>query len=326
MAGTSSENSRGLELKVGLFVLVGLAILAYMVVQFGRFGIGIKKSYPLVVELPNAAGLIKNSKVLMAGATVGSVIDDPKVLAHARGVTVTITIYEPTQVARNARIIVGSSGLLGDRYVDIVPQREDEGGYFQSGETVHGIRTQGIEDLQREGGLLVDDLRGAVNTLNKTLTRVDQELLKAETFKDLQAALANLRVTSENFRQSSEKLSGVIADAHGVVTKAGEAMGGVKDTLGTARETLTTAKAAASDVRGAIGDVRKLLGSVKGVTDQATHGDGLLPTLISDKQLSQDVSALVSNLRRNGILFYKDRPAPAPAATPAATRASSSRD
>lgn len=314
----SSESGRGVEFRVGLFVLLGLVILGYMVVQFGRFGIGIKKSYPLTVELPNASGLIKNSKVLLSGALVGSVIDDPKVLDHARGVSVTIIVYEQIKVARNASIVVGSSGLLGDRFVDIIPKREDEGGYYQPKETVRGVRAQGMEEIQREGGALVGDLRNTAATLNKTINRVNDELLKEQTFKDLQAAMANLRVTTENFKATSEKLSGVIEDARGVITKAGDAVGGARETLGTANK-------AAEDVRGAIGDARKVLGSVKGVTEQAVHGDGLLPTLISDKQLSENVSALMSNLRRNGILFYKDRPAPAPdpaSPTPASSPAS----
>ena len=301
---TSSEKSKTFEFRVGAFVLFGLVILATMVVTFGRFGIGLKNSYPLTLELPNANGLIKNSKVLMAGALVGSVIDEPKVLDRARGVSVTIIVYHPIKVARNARIVVGSSGLLGDRYVDIMAQPRDEGGYYQAGDTVQGKRADGMEEIQKEGGLLVGDLRDTVATLHKTIERVDRELLKEQTFRDLQAAMANLRTTTENFRATSEKLSGVVEDAHGVMAKAGEAVGGAKDTL-------ATAKSAAEDVRGAIGDARKVIAGVKGVTDQAIHGDGLLPTLISDKTLSDNVGALVGNLRRSGILFYKDRPAPA---------------
>ena len=198
----------------------------------------------------------------MSGALVGSVIDDPKVLDHARGVSVTIIVYEPIKVAHNASVVVGSSGLLGDRFVDIIPKRDDEGGYYQAGDTVQGTRAQGMEELQREGGLLVGDLRDTVATLHKTVTRIDEELLKEQTFKDLQAALANLRVTTENFRATSEKLSGVIDDAHGVVTKAGDAMGGAKDTLG-------TAKAAAEDVRG--GDWRRAQGARIG---QRRHRSG----------------------------------------------------
>ena len=314
---TSSENSgHTLELRVGLFVLVGLAIIGYMVVVLGRFGNGVKPSYTLTVELPNASGLLKNSKVLMAGAQVGSVVAGPDLLDHARGVAVKLRIQEPAHIARNAQVVVGSSGLMGDRFVDVLPAAQDEGGYYGPGEIVHGTRAQGMDDLTAKGGQLVDDLRAAVANLNGTITRLNTEMLKPETFKNLQDSMANLSVTTNNFKAASEKLGGVLDDAHGVVTRAHAAMDGAKDTL-------ASAKAAADDVRGAIGDTRKVLGTVRTAADQAVHGPGLMGTLISNKELSDNMAALVSNLRRSGVLFYKDRaaassaePSPTPAATP----------
>ncbi len=80
-----ASESTTLELRVGLFMLVGLAIIGYMVVVLGRFGNGVKPSYTLTVELPNASGLLKNSKVLLSGAQVGSVVDGPNLLDHAAG-------------------------------------------------------------------------------------------------------------------------------------------------------------------------------------------------------------------------------------------------
>ena len=91
----ATENT-ALELRVGLFVLVGLAIIGYMVVVLGRFGSGVKPSYTLTIELPNASGLLKNSKVLMAGAQIGSVVDGPNLLDHARGVEVKVRLQQPT--------------------------------------------------------------------------------------------------------------------------------------------------------------------------------------------------------------------------------------
>ncbi len=83
-----------------------------------------------------------------------------------------------------------------------------------------------------------------------------------------------------------------------------------------AKDTLASAKAAADDVRGAIGDTRKVLGTVRTAADQAVHGPGLMGTLISNKELSDNMAALVSNLRRSGVLFYKDRAAAAPESAP----------
>ncbi len=298
-----ATQSTTLELRVGLFMLVGLAIIAYMVVVLGRFGNGVKPSYTLTVELPNASGLLKNSKVLLSGAQVGSVVDGPNLLDHARGVAVVIRVQQPTRIAHNARIVVGSSGLMGDRYVDVVPPAQDEGGYYGPGDTVQGTRAEGMDDLQRKGGQLVDDLRAAVANLNGTITRLNTELLKPEMFKNFQDSAANLSATTNNFKGASEKMGGVLDDARSVVTKAATAVDGAKDTL-------TSAKAAADDMRGAIGDTRKVLGTVRTAADQAVHGPGLLGTLISNKELSDNTAALVSNLRRSGVLFYKDRAAP----------------
>ena len=134
MAASSSESST-LEFRVGLFVLVGLAIIGYMVVVLGRFSNGVKPSYALTVELPNASGLLKNSKVLMAGAPGRQRRGraGPARPCARRGGQ--LRIVEPTRIARNARVVVGSSGLMGDRFVDVLPAARDEGGYYQPGET-----------------------------------------------------------------------------------------------------------------------------------------------------------------------------------------------
>ncbi len=191
--------------------------------------------------------------------------------------------------------------------MDILPAAEDEGGYYQPEEIVHGTRAPGgMEELQAQGGKLVDDMRVAVNNLNGTITRINQDLLKPEMFQNLQASVANLNATTKNFQTASEKLGGVLDDAHGVVNKAGGAVDGAKDTLDTANK-------AAEDVRKAVGDARKVLGSVNKATDEAVHGKGLVATLISNPELSNDLRSLISNLRRSGVLFYKDRPAPTPA-------------
>jgi phospholipid/cholesterol/gamma-HCH transport system substrate-binding protein len=306
---TDVSESKTLEFRVGLFILIGLLIIGGMVIQFGRVGDKIRKSYLLIVELPNASGLLKNSKVLLSGAPVGTVTSSPRVLDHARGVAVDLTIYEEVRIPRNAQIVVGSSGLLGDRFVDVITKAEDVGGYYEPGETVHGVRQSGMDDITREGGFLVGDLRAAVANLNQTITRIDKELLKEQTFKDLQGSLANLNATTKNFLDSSAKLTLVLEDARSAVADARGVIGGAKDAMSGAKETISTAQAAATDVRGAIGDARKVLGSVKSVADKATRGDGALPTLLSDKALSDNLKALIANLRRSGVLFYRDRAA-----------------
>lgn len=318
MASSSSE-SRTLEFRVGLFVLVGLAIIAYLVVSVGRFSNGFAKYYSLTVELPNASGLLRNSKVLLAGAAIGTA-GAPVVIPNGQGVRVPLQIDERIKISRNSRIVVGSSGLMGDRFVDVMMPGVPEGGYFEAGELVKGSRAAGMDDLEAEGGKLVGDLRATVANLNGTITRVNTELLTPAMFQGLHDSVANLSATTKNFQSASEKLNGVLDDARGTVAQARGAVDGARDTMASAKTAADDVQKAIGDARTAIGDVRKVLAGLRTATDEAVHGPGLLGTLVSNKQLSDNVAALVANLRRSGVIFYKDRPVETPLATPVPER------
>lgn len=299
----SPEASRTLELRVGLFVLVGLFIAGALIVNFGRLGQGLRPRYTLTVEFPNASGLLKNSKVLLAGAQVGTVSTGPRVLSGGRGISVEVQIFEHIKIPKSATVVVSSSGLLGDRFVDVIPKPGEEGSggpVYQPGETVPGGRLAGMDDLTREGGVLITDLRGAVANVNTLLQNLNEGVLKPATLDRLDKTMMNLEGATKSFKESSEKLGALMTDARGAVGDAREAIEGAKDTL-------DSAKKAADNLGGAIADTRKALGSVQRAADQATRGDGPVARLLNDKQTADDLSALISNLRRSGVLFYRDR-------------------
>src|SRR5438309_10355865 len=135
---------RGLEFKVGLFVLVGLAVLAALVVEFGRVGEGFKTFYNLTVNFPDASGLLKGSDVLMAGAKVGRVSGGPRLNPNGEGVLVPLRIYGFVKIPLGSKFVVGSSGLLGDRYVSVwQPPRDQITDYFHPDAFVAGSRETG---------------------------------------------------------------------------------------------------------------------------------------------------------------------------------------
>src|SRR5437763_10053026 len=129
----TSHSDKSLELKVGAFVLAGLAILAALVVQFGRLGEGFKTYYGLTVNFPDASGLLKGSDVLMAGAKIGRVSGGPHLNPSGEGVLVPMRIYDFVKIPVGSKFVVGSSGLLGDRYVSIWrPPHDDVKDYLHA--------------------------------------------------------------------------------------------------------------------------------------------------------------------------------------------------
>ena len=259
------------ETKVGLFVLLGLLIVAFLVVYFGRLGQGLQKFYDLQVDFPNASGLLAGADVLLGGARIGYVATPPRVLPAMQGVAVELKIREDVTLPQQSTFIIGSSGLLGNRFVDVlVPPEADLANLLAPGSIVAGQRETGIEDLTRDSSLMLADIRRAVDTINTALERLNDTALSEASLTDLRETIANLKKGSAGF------------------TDIGKA---------------------SKDLEAAAADARRLLST-------ARTGPGPLPLLLNDRKTADDLRAILSNVRRHGVLWYKDsyrgEPAPSP--------------
>src|SRR5258707_13802900 len=187
-----NRHERGLEFKVGIFVFVGLAMLAALVVQFGRLGEGFKTYYIITVRFNDAGGLLKGTDVLLAGARIGKVAGGPKLVREGDGVAVPLKIYDYVKVPEGTRFTVGSSGLLGDRFVVVTPPPGQAKAYLPPNAYIDGTRETGIDDLTREGGELVTDLRGTVQKIDTTVNRLTQEILSSANMQNLKSSMGHL--------------------------------------------------------------------------------------------------------------------------------------
>ena len=266
-----NRHERGLEFKVGIFVFVGLAMLGALLVQFGRLGEGFKTYYPLTVRFTNASGLLKGSDVLLAGARIGKVAGGPRLVREGDGVAVPLKIYDYVKVPEGTKFTVGSSGLLGDRFVVVTPPPGQPKAYLPPNAYINGTRETGIDDLTQQGGALVGDIRTTVQKLN-------QETLSAQNMENLKSSMEHLNQATSALAESSKKLDGVIEQTD---------------------STMASAKKAVDSLQDAIADTRKMIRS-------ATQGKGLVATLLNNQQLADDLHALITNLRTHGVLFYRD--------------------
>ena len=271
-----NRHERGLEFKVGIFIFVGCAALAGLVVKFGRLGEGVKTYYQLTVRFEDASGLLKGSDVLLGGAKIGRVSGGPHLVHDKPGVAVPLRIYDYVRLPLGSKFAVGSSGLLGDRFVTVTPPTGPPTGYIEKGASIDGTRESGFDDLTKQGNALVTDARTTVRKLN-------EDTLSAQNMENLRASMEHLNQATSALAESSKKLDGVI---------------------GQADSAMASAKEAADSLQNAIGDTRKLLRS-------ATQGKGLVATLLNDQTLSNDLHALITNLRAHGVLFYRDSAATA---------------
>ena len=113
-----------LELFVGIFVLLGLAAVAYLTMKLGSGSLVGGNTYLIEARFSNAGGLHSGSSVLVAGVTVGRVegvrIDPADYSAIA-----TLRIPTELRLPTDSMAAIRSSGLFGDKYVFLSPGADD---------------------------------------------------------------------------------------------------------------------------------------------------------------------------------------------------------
>jgi phospholipid/cholesterol/gamma-HCH transport system substrate-binding protein len=204
---------------------------------------------------------------------------------EANGVDVPLKIYDYIKIPDGSKFTVGSSGLLGDRFVNVTTPAGERKKFIAPNTYIVGVRETGLDDLLKEGGALATDLRGTVQKINGVVDRLGQDALSPGNMDNLKASLQHLNEATGALAQSSQKLEGVI---------------------GQADATMASMKKDADSLQLVLNDARKTVQSAGDVFHQATHGEGALPTLISNKELAADLKALITNLRAHGVLFYRD--------------------
>lgn len=282
-----SSEDRGTQVKVGIFILIGLVTVGLMVVYFGRLGEGFASYYNVKVEFTNASGLLRGSEVLLAGAKVGRMTNEPTILPDMRGVYVDLRILEQVKIPVGSKFSIASSGLLGDKFIEISLDKDGaEKGFIKSGDILKGSESGGgIAGMADGAGELITDLRTTVENINSVVKKLDSTILSKDELASISRTMKNLETATGRIDEASKQFD---------------------NTLISGKATMDSAKKAADEFQQTLAAMHKLV-------DQARSGNGALGTLISNREMANNLRALVLNLRKHGILWYKDTSTPAPA-------------
>jgi len=273
-----TTEDRKTQIKVGIFILIGLTITGMLLIYYGRLGEGFANYYNLRVEFANASGIIRGSEVLLAGAKVGRVTADPVIMPDMQGVNVELRILEQVRIPVESQFSIGSSGLLGDKYIQIVLKSgKPEGPLIEPDSTIKGSDIgDGIGGLTEGAGDLIADLRTTVKNINTVVEKLDRTVLSQSELESISATVKNLQTTTGKLAESSGRFDSLL--------KSGQ-------------ETMDSAKKASDEFRS--------------LAQQAHTGRGVLGMLISNREMANNLRAFILNLRKHGILWYKDTQKPA---------------
>ncbi len=112
--------STKLEISVGLFVLVGLAALAWLSVKLARMELVGSNYIPIYAQFTSVAGLKLGAVVEIAGVEVGRV-EQITLQPGAYEARLRLLIDPAVPIQKDAIASIRTKGMIGDRYVIITP-------------------------------------------------------------------------------------------------------------------------------------------------------------------------------------------------------------
>ncbi len=125
---------KGIEILVGLFVLLGMAGLVFLSLQAANLAsFGNSDTYTLQARFDNIGGLKARAPVRSAGVTIGRVTSIALDGQTYQGV-VTLAIERGLQFPRDTSAKILTAGLLGDQYIGLEPGADEK--MLAPGETI----------------------------------------------------------------------------------------------------------------------------------------------------------------------------------------------
>lgn len=294
------------DLRVGLFVLVTVALLAvgiFYVTGQGAF----QSKYALKTYLPEAEGLVTGAPVSLGGVQVGSVTGlriNPNATKPNQNIEVNMQIYSGYQkwIRANSTATLVTQGALGSRYVSIT-RGTPPSAIVKNDGTVEGVPASTIQTvvnqasnlLQNELDPVVVDLRGVADQIHAGKGTIGELIYSDKLATQLSSAATNLNAIAVGLRQGRGTV-GKLLTSDALYDRA-------NDTIGHAEAIL----AAVQQQKGTLGKIiynpsfynnaNGFLSKGNSLLSGAEAGKGTLGQFVTNRSLFDNLNAASVNVR-----------------------------
>lgn len=287
--------------KVGVFMLVILAILAYFVLKIEDLNIGHGQSRKMTAIFDSVAGLDRQAAVRVAGVRVGKV-DAVKVLPNGKA-EVTLEITDPNvEIHRNASAKVANLGLLGEKYVELDPGSANTPIVGNTaGMTLQGTQPASIDDVTNQVSAIAVDVKAITESMRHVMAGPQQQqrlddivenvrAITAETRALIAANRSNVDMTLANAREISAQLKVEIPRLADSIEKVANSING---TVGENRKDV---RAVVENLRGLSGELRTTADNLNSITGQVKSGEGSVGKLIYSNEAHDRLTSTLASV------------------------------
>lgn len=264
--------------RVGLFVILGLALIWVTYTTLGQSTSLSNKGYELVAGFPDLKSLKTGDDVRMAGVRIGLV--DSTRLGNGRGEAI-LRIDPTVKIANDSIATIASAGLLGTNYITLT--LGTPGALSLAPKSELKTRTSAdLNTIMEQIGALGAKLESSLNSMGAAFESKDGQ---PNLFERLNTLIAD----------NGDKVSATMTNLQEITEKANHGDGTLGKLLND-DQLHTQLVAAVTEIKAAAQDARTLVNDAQGMMTQAKTGKGALNTLLYDETSAAELRNTIANL------------------------------
>jgi phospholipid/cholesterol/gamma-HCH transport system substrate-binding protein len=293
--------------QLGIFVIIGIALLIIALFLIGKNQHLIGSHYVLRAHFKNVAGLRTGNNVRYAGIEVGTVKEMTIVNDTVLEVGMLIKRDMKQVIRKNALASLGADGLMGNKVINIVPQ-PGTADYAVDGDLLPSRRAVDIDDVLRTLAGTGDNIRDLSDGLKLTVSRINNSTglwkLLADTSlsKGLNKVVRNLERASGHAEAMTKDLRSIVADVEDGKGNLGILLRDSAMAL-QLESTIVELQAVAVQANRLAEDLDRM---TKGVDQQIQEGDGTVHRVLKDTALAGNLSRSMQNVEKGTAAFNEN--------------------
>lgn len=280
------------QVKLGAFVLGGLALFLVAVFLIGSENNIFSRTFSISAEFKNVEGLKEGDNVWLSGVKIGTVSNVK--IARQGKVVVKLTLKDKQSdfIRKDATASIGSDGLVGNKIVVIRPGSAPES--IEPNDTINATSPTDTQDLINIAKDVGENTRSLTMDLSLIAKRVNEgqgivgELLNdGELALQLRQAVANLNATGNNTALASAELHKLVYEL-----RNGD---GLMPMLISDTSYSNTFKDALTNIEKVSANAAALSNDLQTLSSKINDDDNALGALLTDKTMANQLRQTIEN-------------------------------
>ncbi|MDB5114658.1 MAG: hypothetical protein JWQ79_150 [Mucilaginibacter sp.] len=202
------------KLKIGLFTFVGLLVLIAAVFFIGNQKSLFSSTIKLSGTFKNVSGLQVGNNVRFAGINIG-VVNDIDII-NDTSVKVVLTINQDVKkfIKKDAKMSIGSDGLMGDKLVVIMPGGANTNTMVNDGDKIGSVNPVDVDKIvakltkiEDNAGSLIDNLSQIMSKVNQGKGSLGRLLNNDKMAREMENTVTQAKTTMQNVHKTTTTLN-----------------------------------------------------------------------------------------------------------------------